>query len=692
MHEFGHHPGLLHGGADCFNDKPNYMRRINEHIIRPAWLPIILAMLMSSSSAAYGQALPELSIADVTIPENTCGSQVATFTVAVSPPFGKDASVHYATDDRTAVAGRDYTAARGTLSFPRGSKASQTITVPIADVLIPGPNKKFVVTLSNPVNAELRNNLATGTIVSPAVAKCQSCGVSCDDGDACTQDSCSATLGCLHVNGSATGKPYCELAGQDFYGGAGPDPNFAQCGPSGRAEWVDSDQDGLSDAEEKQGYIDLNANGVYDDGVDVPLNVDGASDPNRPDIYLHYDYSFNDGTCAASGVAPYVHSHKPPDAALAMIKAAFASHGANLHIDPRHHAIPECGPEGAMVVTNLTSGPSGGWFIDPACGGDASTGGVTSMHALKQIHLGAGALLSPAFHYMVFSHYSTCPDQAHCNACTTSSESTCGAGRLLAGSLGDAEVFGEDAIVSFGANTDHPQPGEPSVGLETWAAVTMHELGHNLGLMHGGAADCTNQKPNYLSVMNYSFYGGGLIEAAYPSATTFKTCTTDADCGGEPYHCSEQTDPSNSLGCTNPSDPRTCPHWCYHVDYSDKLLTTLGPNGVPTAGLDQNHLNETVGLLGAPDSRDLTFYYWNRGLRGGYASTTGTPIDWSGDRRYQTDVCEDVSDNEPAAACGTLPILQPSNDWLSHISGGATVFDNLRLQYQCSNSYAAGAK
>ena len=36
------------------------------------------------------------------------------------------------------------------------------------------------------------------------------------------------------------------------------------------------------------------------------------------------------------------------------------------------------------------------------------------------------------------------------------------------------------------------------------AALLMHELGHNLGLFHGGA-DSTTCKPNYLSVMNYSF-------------------------------------------------------------------------------------------------------------------------------------------------------------------------------------------
>jgi hypothetical protein len=48
------------------------------------------------------------------------------------------------------------------------------------------------------------------------------------------------------------------------------------------------------------------------------------------------------------------------------------------------------------------------------------------------------------------------------------------------------------------------------------AANIMHELGHNLGLHHGGAAPLTGDdledtfKPNYLSVMNYSFSHSGV--------------------------------------------------------------------------------------------------------------------------------------------------------------------------------------
>ena len=47
----------------------------------------------------------------------------------------------------------------------------------------------------------------------------------------------------------------------------------------------------------------------------------------------------------------------------------------------------------------------------------------------------------------------------------------------------------------------------PGVGLpvtmgDFQAAAFMHELGHTLGLLHGGGDDI-NFKPNYVSVMNY---------------------------------------------------------------------------------------------------------------------------------------------------------------------------------------------
>jgi hypothetical protein len=62
-----------------------------------------------------------------------------------------------------------------------------------------------------------------------------------------------------------------------------------------------------------------------------------------------------------------------------------------------------------------------------------------------------------------------------------------------------------DFIVSLGAFVEESGATDPWMQAGTF----MHELGHVLGLRHGGA-DVTNRKPNYLSVMNYDFQKQGL--------------------------------------------------------------------------------------------------------------------------------------------------------------------------------------
>ncbi len=55
----------------------------------------------------------------------------------------------------------------------------------------------------------------------------------------------------------------------------------------------------------------------------------------------------------------------------------------------------------------------------------------------------------------------------------------------------------DDFILAFGAFSN-------GGSREDQAAVFMHELGHTLGLRHGGNVE-VNYKPNYLSIMNYAF-------------------------------------------------------------------------------------------------------------------------------------------------------------------------------------------
>jgi hypothetical protein len=77
---------------------------------------------------------------------------------------------------------------------------------------------------------------------------------------------------------------------------------------------------------------------------------------------------------------------------------------------------------------------------------------------------------------------------------------------------GDNFVAGaSDFIVSLGSQGEDGWYNKPNAGRfkYTQAGTFVHELGHNLGLRHGGP-DHVNYKPNLLSVMNYSFQTDGV--------------------------------------------------------------------------------------------------------------------------------------------------------------------------------------
>jgi len=87
----------------------------------------------------------------------------AVFTVTNTTPSTLPLTVNYATADGTAVAGRDYTAASGTLTFAPGW-TTQTIRVPILNDGIAQSGLNFTLNLSNPEAATLANSQATCSI------------------------------------------------------------------------------------------------------------------------------------------------------------------------------------------------------------------------------------------------------------------------------------------------------------------------------------------------------------------------------------------------------------------------------------------------------------------------------------------------------------------------------------------------
>jgi alpha-tubulin suppressor-like RCC1 family protein len=241
----------------------------------------------------------------------------------------------------------------------------------------------------------------------------------------------------------------------------------------------DADGDGLLNEWETDG-IDADADGTIDLHLEAPPY---NADPDHKDVFVEIDYM----DCSQGGCDAGVTSHAPTAGALGDVEAAFDAaplanpdgvDGVTLHamVDEQ---VPEIllidfgGVGGNLAYDGdydeLKSG-------DPDLGCDGAFGTPAERNAAEcETLLAARAL---AFHYAVFGEdYSA----NH--------------------SSGVAEIFGNDLMVTLGgwSATNLTKVG----GLRSAEAGTfMHELGHNLGLFHGGF-ESTNCKPNYLSVMSY---------------------------------------------------------------------------------------------------------------------------------------------------------------------------------------------
>jgi hypothetical protein len=104
----------------------------------------------------------ELNINDITVAEGSNGVVNAVFTVRLSSSSTQTITVDYATQDGSAVAGQDFVATNGTVTFAPGETAHSVTVAITAD----GPvenDESFTVVLSNSVNGYIRR--AAGTCV-----------------------------------------------------------------------------------------------------------------------------------------------------------------------------------------------------------------------------------------------------------------------------------------------------------------------------------------------------------------------------------------------------------------------------------------------------------------------------------------------------------------------------------------------
>jgi hypothetical protein len=115
--------------------------------------------------------VPTFSVNSPTVTESLTGPTVMPFTVTLPAGQPITTTVNYTTVNGTAIAGTDYTAVSGTLTFAPGT-VSQTVDVPVTRLFTSGQSKTFNLVLSAPSAGTALSASATGfgTIVDVPTA------------------------------------------------------------------------------------------------------------------------------------------------------------------------------------------------------------------------------------------------------------------------------------------------------------------------------------------------------------------------------------------------------------------------------------------------------------------------------------------------------------------------------------------
>ena len=118
----------------------------------------------------YQPTAAQISITDASLTEGNTGTTPVTLTISLDGPATELTTVQWVTGPGTALAGSDFTAASGTVTFAVG-ETTKTITVyVVGDVLVEG-NETFNVTLSNSTGGSvIADGIGIVTIVDNDVA------------------------------------------------------------------------------------------------------------------------------------------------------------------------------------------------------------------------------------------------------------------------------------------------------------------------------------------------------------------------------------------------------------------------------------------------------------------------------------------------------------------------------------------
>jgi diadenosine tetraphosphate (Ap4A) HIT family hydrolase len=157
---------------------------INGDVTREDWetLAIVLTNPVNATLRDFGfgpgvgfvtiqddDAEPKINIGDVAVQEGNTGETNFVFSVSLTRPSSAAVSVHWTTQDGTAVGGNlpdgDYTPASGVITF--GEKETKaTVTVQVHGDNTIEPDETFSVRLTQPLHATIQDNTGVATIVN----------------------------------------------------------------------------------------------------------------------------------------------------------------------------------------------------------------------------------------------------------------------------------------------------------------------------------------------------------------------------------------------------------------------------------------------------------------------------------------------------------------------------------------------
>ena len=349
--------------------------------------------------------------------------------------------------------------------------------------------------------------------------------------------------------------------------------------PGSNSDTLDTDGDGLPDVWEKEG-LDYDGDGK----IDVDLPAMGA-DPNVPDIFVEVDWMVRPQKKFLWWETQKGRSMAPSTAAMKLVYDSFKQHGISLHID--------VGPDSVDFVTGKKWG---------------KLSGGNEIPYKKEFDI------KSYWKSTISANFSEARQNVfrHCLFVDQYSGTSSGIANDIPGQF--FIVANQDWVFNGGAI---------SVG-----GTFMHELGHTLGLRHGGC-DNEHYKPNYLSVMNYAFQTTGL--------------------GG------------NKM-----------------VDYSDYKLPDI----------NESHINENLGVdpygLTAGTRLGTTLFY-RKSKQSNVSPISKVAIDFNNNGKLEIDISCDLNPNGNVAD-KPIAVLKGHKDWSGIVYKGGEI----GKQSDSSSNYLSG--